>query len=142
MTDIARAWGAPPTARYEDLAARFRPVFAAIREGAVARDIGRALPFEGYEALRQAGFPLLRVPAAQGGIGVTLPELFGLVIELGEAEPNLAGGDEAALFAAAMASGARRVVVKRARLAPPLDPARSVDVDFQGKSVRFDVYLP
>lgn len=90
MTDIARAWGTPPTARYEDLAARFRPVFAAIREGAVARDIGRALPFEGYEALRQAGFPLLRVPAAQGGIGVTLPELFGLVIELGEAEPNLA----------------------------------------------------
>lgn len=53
-----------------------------------------------------------------------------------------AAADEADLFAAAMASGARRVVVKRARLAPPLDASRRVDVDFQGKSVRFDVYLP
>lgn len=50
--------------------------------------------------------------------------------------------DESALLAAALASGARRVVIKRARLAPPLDRARQVDVDFHGKSVRFDVYLP
>lgn len=49
--------------------------------------------------------------------------------------------DEGRLFAAAIASGVRRVVVKRPRLAPTIDPARRVLVDFTGKSVRFDVYL-
>jgi 16S rRNA (guanine1516-N2)-methyltransferase len=49
--------------------------------------------------------------------------------------------DEHALFAAALASGARRIVVKRPRLAPAIDPSRNIDVDFPGKSVRFDVYL-
>lgn len=51
-------------------------------------------------------------------------------------------GDEHALWLAAMASGARRVVVKRPKLAPAIDPGRKVDVVFRANSVRFDVYLP
>jgi 16S rRNA (guanine1516-N2)-methyltransferase len=50
-------------------------------------------------------------------------------------------GDDAGLFQAALASGAHRVVVKRPKVAPPLAPARKVDVVFKGGSVRFDVYL-
>lgn len=49
--------------------------------------------------------------------------------------------DEPRLLAAALACKARRVVVKRARLAPPMANGRGVDVVFTGKSVRFDVYL-
>jgi len=49
--------------------------------------------------------------------------------------------DEGALFGAAMESGVRRVVVKRPRIAPRIDPTRPADVVFEGKSVRFDVYL-
>lgn len=90
MTDIEQAWGSPPSGRYATLAGAFRPVLAALRGGAISRDAERQLPFEGYEALRAAGFSKLRVPSEYGGLGVSLPELFGLVIELGEAEPNLA----------------------------------------------------
>lgn len=49
--------------------------------------------------------------------------------------------DEHELFQAAIASSVRRVVVKRPRIAPVIDPGRQVDVTFEGKSVRFDVYL-
>lgn len=49
--------------------------------------------------------------------------------------------DDAGLLDRARACATGRVVVKRARLAPPLDPRRDADVTFEGKSVRFDVYL-
>ncbi len=56
---------------------------------------------------------------------------------------RLVGADEdaPALLAAALAKARKRVVVKRPRLAPPLDgpkPSGSV----QGKSTRFDIYAP
>ncbi|MCX8999675.1 acyl-CoA dehydrogenase family protein [Rhizobiaceae bacterium BDR2-2] len=97
MTDIAQAWGAPPSARFDSIASRFRPVFASIRDGAIARDVNRDLPFDAYAALREAGFGKLRLPAEAGGGGLTLPELFGLIIELGEADPNLANAYRAHL---------------------------------------------
>jgi alkylation response protein AidB-like acyl-CoA dehydrogenase len=89
MTDINGAWGAPPSDRFDRLAETFRPVFARIGERAVDRDLARELPFDAYEWLKTSGFSRLRLPAAHGGFGITLPELFGLIIELAAADPNL-----------------------------------------------------
>lgn len=89
MTDIANAWGAPPSARFDEIANRFRPIFADIHAGAAERDLNRQLPFAEYQRLKKAGFSTLRLPEAIGGSGITLPELFGLLIELAEADPNL-----------------------------------------------------
>lgn len=89
MTNISQAWGAGPTDRYESLAAPFRPIFARIRERAVARDIGRALPYDEVRWLKDAGFSTLRLPVEHGGLGFTLTEQFALLIELSEADPNI-----------------------------------------------------
>jgi alkylation response protein AidB-like acyl-CoA dehydrogenase len=89
MTDQKLVWGAGPSARFDELADRFRPIFRRIRERAVARDLERDLPFEEIGWLREAGFTTLRIPASHSGLGVTLPELFALLIELSEADPNV-----------------------------------------------------
>ena len=74
---------------YERLAARFRPIFARIAEGAVERERTRSLPFEPIEWLKQAGFGAVRVPGAHGGAGASLPQLVQLLIELAEADSNV-----------------------------------------------------
>ncbi|MEJ1975554.1 MAG: acyl-CoA dehydrogenase family protein [Acetobacteraceae bacterium] len=89
MTQIDQAWGAGPSARYEELADQFRPVFARIRETAIGRDIEHRLPHDEIRWLRSANFTTLRVPVEEGGLGATLPELFNLLIELSEADPNV-----------------------------------------------------
>lgn len=73
----------------EDLAARFRPVFERIAEGAVDRERQRRLPHDEVGWLRDAGFGAVRVPRRLGGAGVGLAELFDLLVELGEADSNL-----------------------------------------------------
>lgn len=77
----------PP--RYEELAGRFRPIFARIAEGAIQREQKRELPFEAIGWLREAGFGAVRVPQSYGGYGASLPQLFRLLVELGEADSNL-----------------------------------------------------
>ncbi|MGY3581729.1 alkylation response protein AidB-like acyl-CoA dehydrogenase [Bradyrhizobium sp. USDA 4341] len=89
MSQIDLAWGSGPSARYEVLAAPFRPLFKSIREGAVVRDIERRLPYDEIRALREAGFTAVRVPRDFGGAGANLPELFNLLIELSEADSNV-----------------------------------------------------
>ncbi|MEH3148360.1 MAG: acyl-CoA dehydrogenase family protein [Methylobacterium frigidaeris] len=89
MTQIQAGWGAGPSARYENLAERFRPVFREIRDGAAARDRGRRLPHEELARLKEATFTTLRLAPEEGGHGASLPELFGLLIELSEADPNV-----------------------------------------------------
>lgn len=74
---------------YEALAARFRPIFATIAEGAVERERERRLPFAEIEALASAGFGAVRVPVAQGGGGATITQAFRLLAELGAADSNL-----------------------------------------------------
>ncbi len=74
---------------YDVLAARFRPIFSEIASGAVAREQDRALPRDSVARLRDAGFGAVRIPRALGGAGVTLPQLFRLLTELGEADSNL-----------------------------------------------------
>ena len=82
-------WAAPPSRRYDDLAAPFRPIFRRIRQGAVQRELGRVLPFEQIQWLKDAGFGAVRAPKEYGGHGATLPELFALLAELAEADSNI-----------------------------------------------------
>jgi len=86
---VNAAWGAGPSARYEQLAERFRPLFANLREGAISRELERRLPVQELQLLKASGFTAVRVPKEYGGLGVTLPELANLLIELGEADSNL-----------------------------------------------------
>ncbi|MCG2842434.1 acyl-CoA dehydrogenase family protein [Sandaracinobacter sp. RS1-74] len=87
VIDLPGRRTAPPA--YEELAARFRPVFQRIADGAVEREIERKLPYGEAKALREAGFGAIRIPVAEGGSGATLPQLFRLLVELGEADSNL-----------------------------------------------------
>jgi alkylation response protein AidB-like acyl-CoA dehydrogenase len=74
---------------YEQLAARFRPVFTRIAEGALERERTRALPYEQIVWLMEAGFGAVRVPREYGGAGASLPQLVQLLIELAEADSSL-----------------------------------------------------
>jgi alkylation response protein AidB-like acyl-CoA dehydrogenase len=79
----------PPDVNTQDLHLRFADVFARIAQTAVAREQKRELAFEAVQWLRDAGFCALRVPVAQGGLGASLPQLFELLIKLGQADSNL-----------------------------------------------------
>lgn len=73
----------------KELQARFAPVFGQIAAGAVEREASRRLAFDEVKALQQAGFGALRVPVEYGGSGVTIRQLFDLLIGLGAADSNL-----------------------------------------------------
>lgn len=74
---------------YRVLQARFKPLFEQIGAGAIEREQQRQLAFDAVNLLRDAGFSALRVPQAHGGAGISLPVLFGLLIDLAEADSNL-----------------------------------------------------
>ena len=74
---------------WDELATRFRPIFARIAEGAVAREQKRTLAYEPVAWLREAGFGAVRIPKSYGGLGATIPQLFRLLLELGEADSNV-----------------------------------------------------
>lgn len=78
-----------PVPSYEELAKRFRPIFARIAEDSLRREQTRELPFEPVRWLREASFGAVRIPMQYGGSGATLPQLFRLLTELGEADSNL-----------------------------------------------------
>lgn len=80
---------APDTA---ELKARFRPVLDRIAAGAIQRENSRRLAHEEIGWLKEAGFTALRVPAELGGAGASLPQFFDLLIDLAEADTNLAQG--------------------------------------------------
>ncbi|SIS03283.1 acyl-CoA dehydrogenase family protein [Williamsia sterculiae] len=72
-----------------ELDARFGPVFQRIAAGAVDREVDRTLAYDEIGWLREAGFGALRVPVEFGGFGVSLRQLFRLLIDLAAAESNL-----------------------------------------------------
>lgn len=74
---------------YEELAARFRPLFAQIAETAIDRDRDRRLPREEIRLLTDAGFGAVRVPRKYGGAGASLPQLIELLSELAAADSNI-----------------------------------------------------
>lgn len=79
-----------PEVQYEELAARFRPIFARIAEGALQREQERILPFEQVGWLNEARFGALRVPAEYGGDGIGFESFFRLLIELAAADSSVA----------------------------------------------------
>ncbi|HWL71937.1 MAG TPA: acyl-CoA dehydrogenase family protein [Geminicoccus sp.] len=89
MTRTTGVWGVGPTARYAGLAARFRPLFERIRQGAVQRELERRLPVEQLGWLKEAGFGAVLLPEEVGGAGATIAEFFELLAELAQADSNL-----------------------------------------------------
>lgn len=76
-------------ADYQQVAAKYRPIFAKIAEGVVQRENQRQLPFEQIQWLKQAGFGAVRIPVEYGGDGVSQQQLFELLIELAAADSNV-----------------------------------------------------
>ncbi|WP_269928715.1 acyl-CoA dehydrogenase family protein [Kocuria massiliensis] len=75
---------------YSALAEHFRPHFERIAQGSLNRDLERDLPFEEFRALEEAGFSTLRVPTEWGGPGVSIETFTRLLIDLAEADSNVA----------------------------------------------------
>lgn len=71
------------------LAHRFEGSIAWIGETALNRERERGLAFEAVARLQSAGFGALRVPKAHGGDGISLRQLFRVMVTLAEADPNL-----------------------------------------------------
>ena len=61
-----------------------------IRAGASERERDRVAPHEVIGWIKDAGLGRLRLPVAEGGAGLTLPELFAALIDLAEADSNAA----------------------------------------------------
>ncbi|PQZ85301.1 MULTISPECIES: acyl-CoA dehydrogenase family protein [Pseudomonas] len=88
-TSTLHLWGAPPTARYEQLAAPFRPLFARILAQAAEADQTRASLAAVIQQLSALGLPRWRLPASYGGQDATLVELLALLSELSAADSNI-----------------------------------------------------
>jgi alkylation response protein AidB-like acyl-CoA dehydrogenase len=80
----------PTAADLDSLRARFRPLFDEIAEGAVDRELTRDLPYDAVRSLEALGFARLRVPQEFGGAGVSIETLTHLLIDLAEADSNVA----------------------------------------------------
>jgi alkylation response protein AidB-like acyl-CoA dehydrogenase len=61
-----------------------------IAEGASDRERERTLPFPEIDLIRKARLGALRLPAAAGGGGSSIRELFDIILRLGEADANVA----------------------------------------------------
>jgi alkylation response protein AidB-like acyl-CoA dehydrogenase len=78
-----------PTARLDDLRARFRPLFERVAWGNLERERSRVFPREQVRWLTDAGLGLLRIPEEHGGLGASLEQTFILLADLGEADANV-----------------------------------------------------
>ena len=88
-TPTLNIWGTPPSARYEQLAAPFRPLFAQILAQAAEADQTRASLAGFIRQLNALGLPRWRLPPSYGGHGATLVELLTLLTELSAADSNI-----------------------------------------------------
>ena len=78
-----------PVVSDRELDSQFGPIFERIGADAVARESDRRLAHTELGWLRDAGFGALRVPRELGGWGVSVRQLFRLLIDLAAAESNL-----------------------------------------------------
>lgn len=69
---------------------RLKSLLAEIAAGASEREAKRIAPHAQVRQLADAGLGRLRIPVAEGGAGVSLRELFGFLIQLAEADSNVA----------------------------------------------------
>lgn len=85
------ATSTPPahTPTDSELLQRFGPIFERIAAASVRREAERELPYAAIEELRAAGFGAVRLPVEHGGLGIGIPQLFRLLVALGEADSNL-----------------------------------------------------
>lgn len=65
-------------------------LLAEIASGASERDAKRIAPHEQVRQLAKAGLGRIRIPVAEGGAGASLRELFEFLIQLAEADSNIA----------------------------------------------------
>ena len=75
---------------FDTAAEIFRPIFRRIAEGTLDREQQRRLPFEQVGWLKEKRFGALRVPQQFGGYGLDHRSYLQLLIELAEADPNVA----------------------------------------------------
>ncbi|GIE99562.1 hypothetical protein [Paractinoplanes rishiriensis] len=68
---------------------QFTPIIERIRANAATRERDRTLPHDDVRALAETGFGALRLPAGEGGRGISLAGFFALLIHLGAADSNL-----------------------------------------------------
>ncbi|ANF87291.1 acyl-CoA dehydrogenase family protein [Pseudomonas sp. M5A4_2d] len=88
-TPALNIWGCAPSARYEQLAAPFRPLFAQILAQAAEADQTRASLTNVIQQLNKLGLPRWRLPVSEGGQDATLVELLALLTELSAADSNI-----------------------------------------------------
>ena len=67
-----------------------RALLAEIAQGESEREAKRIAPFEQIRLIAEAGLGRLRIPAAEGGAGASLHEFFEFLIQLAEADANVA----------------------------------------------------
>ena len=77
-------------ADYAGLREHFAPLLGEIAAGSLERDLERRLPFAEVRRLDEAGFGTLRVPREHGGPGVGVEDFTRLLIDLAEADSNIA----------------------------------------------------
>jgi alkylation response protein AidB-like acyl-CoA dehydrogenase len=65
-------------------------LLARVAEGASERERDRVAPFEQIALIKEARLGAIRVPAAEGGDGATLRQLFEVLMALAEADSNVA----------------------------------------------------
>ena len=90
MTSVIRESATPESSTLNQIFDQITEGFDQIAKGAAQRERDRVLPHEQIGWLRDAGIGRLRLPAKDGGAGASLPELFGLVIDLAAADSNVA----------------------------------------------------
>lgn len=88
-TPALNIWGCAPSARYEQLAAPFRPLFAQILAQAAEADQTRASLTTVIQQLNKLGLPRWSLPVSEGGQDATLVELLALLTELSAADSNI-----------------------------------------------------
>lgn len=74
----------------DDYNEALRAFISSLRAGAAARDASRNVPYDVIEELRKIRLGAIRLSKEEGGQGVSLRQLLGVVIDLAAADPNIA----------------------------------------------------
>ena len=82
--------GARPGSVLQPNSPELRALLAEIAVGASEREAKRIAPHEQIRQVADAGLGRLRIPVAEGGAGVSLRQLFEFLIQLAEADSNVA----------------------------------------------------
>lgn len=92
MPDTTLGASTLPSFAWHDVTRRlgYEDLFRQFSKEAAKRDVSRQAIHAETAALKARGFGALRLPQAQGGQAITLPELFFLIRDLARADPNIA----------------------------------------------------